>query len=100
MKKSYHTVLGGTILLFLFPYIVTMFVSGNVEQERKELAKSGKTILREGIYGKEEIDLEEYALGMAASEIPGGYEKEAVKAQGILARTYLYKAMGGILCRI
>ncbi|MCI8465189.1 MAG: SpoIID/LytB domain-containing protein [Lachnospiraceae bacterium] len=94
MKKSYSTVLGGTILLFLFPYIFTLFVSGSISEEPKEIAKSGKTILREGVYGREEIDLEEYILGVTASQIPGNYEKEAVKVQMILARTYLYKAMG------
>lgn len=95
MKKSYSTVLGGTILLFLFPYIFTLFASGSISEEPKEIAESGKVIVREGTYGKEEIDLEEYALGVAASQVPGDYEKEAVKAQLILARTYLYKAMGG-----
>lgn len=94
MKKSYSVVLGGTILLFLFPYIFTMFVSGSIAEEPKEIVESGKVIVREGTYGKEEIDLEEYALGVAASQIPGDYEKEAVKVQLILSRTYLYKAMG------
>ncbi len=94
MKKNFSTVLGGTILLFLFPYIFTLFVSGTVGEETKEIAESGKTILRSGAYGTEKIDLEEYVIGVAAAQIPGEYEKEAVKAQVILARTYLYKAMG------
>ncbi len=94
MKKSYSTVLIGTILLFLFPYIVTLFVSGSISREPKVIGKSGKVILRESAYGKEEIDLEEYAIGVAASQVPGNYEKDAVKVQLILARTYLYKALG------
>lgn len=95
MKKGYSTILFGTILLFLFPYIFTLFVSGSISEEPKEIAKSGKNVVRKGPYGKEEIDLEEYVLGVAASQLPGDYEKEAVKVQVILARTYLYKAAGG-----
>lgn len=94
MKKSHSTILFGTILLFLFPYIFTLFVSGSISEEPKEIGKSGKVILRESAYGKEEIDLEEYAVGVAASQIPGNYEKDAVKVQLILARTYLYKMAG------
>ncbi len=94
MKKSYSMILFGTILLFLFPYIFTLFVSGSTLEEQREIRKSGKTILRESAYGREEIDLEEYAVGVAASQIPGNYEKEAVKVQLILARTYLYKMVG------
>ncbi len=94
MKKGHSTVLFGTILLFLFPYIVTLFVSGSISEEPKEIRRSGKVIVREGVYGTEEVDLEEYALGAAASQMPGNYEKEAVKVQLILARTYLYKALG------
>ncbi len=94
MKKGYSAVLFGTILLFLFPYIVTLFVSGSISEEPEKIRESGKLIVRKGAYGTEEVDLEEYAVGVAASQIPGTYEKEAVKVQLILARTYLCKAMG------
>lgn len=94
MKKGYLPVLFGTILLFLFPYIVTLFVSGSISGEPEKIRESGKLIVRESAYGTEEVDLEEYAVGVAASQIPGTYEKEAVKVQLILARTYLYKAVG------
>ena len=95
MKKKGTSVFCGTILLLLFPYLVTLFASGKITVVPQKLAKSGKIILQTGLYGTGEIDLEEYVIGTAASQIPGSFEEEAVKAQMILARTYLYKAMGG-----
>lgn len=36
----------------------------------------------------EEIDLEEYIMGVVASEMPASFEEEALKAQAIAARTF------------
>jgi stage II sporulation protein D len=36
----------------------------------------------------EEIDLEEYIMGVVASEVPANFEDEALKAQAVAARTY------------
>ena len=34
------------------------------------------------------VDLEEYLVGVVAAEMPAGFEKEALKAQAVAARTY------------
>lgn len=36
----------------------------------------------------EEIDLEEYIMGVVASEMPASFEEEALKAQAVAARTF------------
>ena len=36
----------------------------------------------------EELNLEEYLLGVVSAEMPASYEEEALKAQAIVARTY------------
>lgn len=36
----------------------------------------------------EEIDLEEYVMGVVASEVPANFEEEALKAQAVAARTF------------
>lgn len=36
----------------------------------------------------EEIDLEEYVMGVVASEVPASFEEEALKAQAVAARTF------------
>ncbi|QNM04725.1 SpoIID/LytB domain-containing protein [Qiania dongpingensis] len=94
MKRNFLLAAGGTILLFLFPYMVTLFITGKITMAPKQTADSGRTVQIKSEYGTEEIDLEDYVQGVAASQIPGNYEKEAVKAQVIIARTYLYKMMG------
>lgn len=41
----------------------------------------------------EEVDLDEYLCNVISAEMPADYEKEALKAQAIVARTYtIYKA--------
>ena len=44
----------------------------------------------------EEIKLDEYLYGVVSSEMPANYEKEALKAQAVVARTYtIYKIKHG-----
>ena len=38
------------------------------------------------------IDLEDYVIGVIAAEMPASFNKEAIKAQSVLARTYALKA--------
>ena len=40
------------------------------------------------------IDLTEYLVGVLAAEMPASYSLEALKAQAVAARTYLYYKMG------
>lgn len=41
----------------------------------------------------EEVPLEEYVALVVASEMPMSFEKEAIKAQALAARTYIVKKM-------
>lgn len=41
----------------------------------------------------EKIELEEYVVGVVAGEIPASFNKEAIKAQSVLARTYSLKCL-------
>lgn len=44
----------------------------------------------------EELGLDEYLYGVVSSEMPASFEKEALKAQAVVARTYtLYKIING-----
>lgn len=40
------------------------------------------------------MSIEEYLPGLVAGQIPAEYEMEAIKAQAIIARTYIYRRMG------
>jgi stage II sporulation protein D len=51
----------------------------------------------------EKIPLEEYVKGVVAAEMPGSFHMEALKAQAVAARTYVYKrlkVMGGSGCSL
>ena len=91
MKKKIGTAI---LISFLFPYIITLTVSGTAAAEQsKEAGQSGRKIYldrEEGGY----VDLEDYLPGVIARQIPADYEPEVLKAQAILARTYIRKQMG------
>ena len=40
-----------------------------------------------------EMTINEYLVGVVPAEMPPDYEEEALKAQAVVARTYLYKKM-------
>ncbi|MCR4429748.1 MAG: stage II sporulation protein D [Tepidanaerobacteraceae bacterium] len=51
----------------------------------------------------EKIPLEEYVKGVVAAEMPAGFDMEAIKAQAVAARTYVYlrwKKNGGSGCSL
>lgn len=80
---------------------VLVKASGSLRVE--SLLRSGQTpeyegslelfFLPEGIWLVNELPLEEYLCGVLPSEIPSTYEKEAMKAQAICARSYAYAAL-------
>lgn len=84
----------GCLLALLIPYIVTLVWSGSIRGEVKEKAViSGKRILLDGkqsVY----VDAEEYLIGMVGRQMPPDYGPEALKAQAVVSRTYIYKKMG------
>ena len=43
----------------------------------------------------EQIELEEFLVGVLAAEVPASFEQEALKAQAIAARTYIMNNMDG-----
>jgi len=54
------------------------------------------TVYRSQTGQVEQLDLEEYIVGVVAAEMPASFEQEALKAQAICARTYaLRKLMEG-----
>ncbi len=101
----------GFLVIFLFPYIVTLSWSGAIngldglsglssvtdrgrfrtDPDRQENTGRRRINLSDG---KGYYDLEDYLPGLVARQIPAEYELEAIKAQAIIARTYIYRNMG------
>lgn len=99
--------LGGLFIIILM--IPTLLVTPYMEQSKGQLAEElkpaqkEKTVLAESqvdvpVYRSqqkliEDIPLEEYVVGVVASEMPADFEDEALKAQALAARTYIVKQM-------
>ena len=104
MRKILLYILCMVFLCFLVPILFTKKsepkkIKSNVEIEYKEEA----SLYDYGEYNKvkllhtktgevEELDLDQYLLGVVSSEMPASFEIEALKAQAVVARTYtIYK---------
>ena len=77
----------------LIPYIAAMMAGEEDSIPVSQVAQSGKTVTLQSSGNR--VDAEEYLIGLVAAAIPADYEMEAVKAQAVMERTYLYKAMDG-----
>ena len=90
MKK----IAGLCLLALLIPYVVTLLWTGRAEGNKTFSKEAQKSIILDGGAVPAEVDLEEYLIGVLALQIPASYEKETLKAQAVIARTYLYKQLG------
>lgn len=83
------------LLVLLVPYVVTLAWTGTVsgEEYQKTEVYSGRRIILDRDKSTY-LDVEEYLIGIVGRQIPADYNKETLKAQAIIARTYIYKQMG------
>jgi len=110
MKKLLLYVFGIIFFCFLIPAVFTTKFSINqngienvevsvveneipaeiIEYDYNEYSKIN--LLHKDTGNVEEVDLDQYLLGVVAAEMPADYEIEALKAQAMVARSYtLYK---------
>lgn len=94
------------LISLLFPYLLTMAWTGRAEGMTRFLpgagiggaedssGAGGRFIILDREGGGGRIPLEDYLIGAAAMQIPADCELETIKAQTIIARTYLYGLMG------
>lgn len=110
------------ILIYLFTFIFICFAipiiftskpkqQTNANAETEDLNKNNTEIIESTYDYKqyqtikllhastnkiEELPLDEYLYGVVSAEMPASFEKEALKAQAVVARTYtLYKIVNG-----
>jgi len=72
-------------------------VSGKLD-EKLQKQKTSEPSIEVAVYRTktkqiEKPDLEDYVVGVVASEMPATFEKEALKAQALTARTYIVKQL-------
>ena len=74
-------------IMLLIPYITTLAWTGRLEQS--ESHKTDKVII-DGAKENGVISIEEYLVHILAAQIPAEFESETLKAQAVIARTYIY----------
>lgn len=90
MKK----IAGMCLLAVLIPYVVTLAWTGRIEGGKSVSGEIKRTVVLDRGAAPAAVDLEEYLIGVTALQIPASYEEETLKAQAVIARTYLCKQMG------
>ena len=114
MKKAIFYIIWFITIVFILPVIFTTSPKSQetiAQEENQKQDTEEKNIKTEDMnpyylkYQKikllhtetgeiEELDMNEYLYGVVSAEMPASYEKEALKAQAIVARTYtIYQAM-------
>lgn len=85
----------------IFPYVLTMAWTGRQGGtamagvvSSSQIGEGERVIVLDREGAEQPVLLEEYLIGIVAEQIPAEYELETIKAQMIIARTYLYGVMG------
>lgn len=84
MKKIIY--LTGVILVI--PFFISIFYYAKEHVNNEKVTIKVKRVEKNII---EEIDLENYIIGVVAGEMPSSFELEALKAQAVASRTYALK---------
>ena len=95
LKEKIKTCFAVCVLFLTVPYIVTYLFQGNETSpspEKVENITQGQLPITINADG-EELDVEEYLAGIVAEEIPLDRQLEAIKAQAVIARTMLTRAL-------
>ena len=109
MKRITLYILCVVFIFFLLPIIFTqknktknkdIFNNNEKEKDSHELYNykdlNKLKVLHTNTGEVEEIDLDNYLLGVVSAEMPANFEIEALKAQAVVARTYtIYKIENG-----
>lgn len=91
MGKKLLAVLLAALLL---PYVITLAWTGRIEEKKEvPLPASGKLVYLDRKSGDAYMDVEEYLPGVVAKQMPVDYGKEALRAQAVIARTYIYRKL-------
>lgn len=89
MKRKIEHTLTIILLMLLIPCAVTLLLKGKMESIYRKIQDEAAYISVKTQRGIQEMNMEEYIIGITATQIPLDYELEAIKAQMVIARTNL-----------
>lgn len=88
--------------MVMIPYVTTLAWTGRLEGNRERSKENyfldsgtDRTILVERGEKESEVSVEEFLVHVLAAQIPAEFGPETLKAQAVLARTYIYGVMNG-----
>lgn len=87
------------LVMVLVPYVTTLAWTGRLDSDGFLWEPGGKdgdrTVIVEQNGKKIPVNLETFLVGVVADQIPAEYGEETIKAQAVLARTYIYRELDG-----
>lgn len=94
MKEKQKKIISIVTIIFLLPYVLTVFIKG------EGAIPSYSSMISEEVYVSVSdevihVSWDEYLIGIVAKEIPEEYSLEAIKAQTIIVRTRLEEERQG-----
>lgn len=94
MKKIIIIVISFISIIFI-PYFITRHLyEKKIENPKVDLIQNKIVRVKRVSKNKiEKVPLEEYVMGVISSEMPISFEKEALKAQAVCARSYVLRKM-------
>ncbi len=86
------------LLIILLPYTCALLFSDNKvpinkEEVYKTVENNNFKVVLTKTFGTQEISFDEYLIGALASEIPGEYNAETIKAQAVILRSACFYAL-------
>lgn len=78
----------------MVPYVLTMAVTGRVEQNYSENVFSGRRVKVKYKNAEQSIDINKFIIMVLASRFSDSQEIEVLKAESIMIRTDIYRIMG------
>jgi len=94
MKHFFQNAISAILIIMLLPYVITTMCKGGINFAKEEKMENTKTIIVNDNNVQLELDIEQYIIGVIASQVPINYEREAIKAQSVIARTSVMKKIG------
>ena len=96
LKKSFFVLIAIIFIVVVIPFIIIYNICGFYDGEKNDVGQipqiTDSTVIKVYIAKEdkvEEMNINDYLMGVVSAEIPASFNEEALKAQAVAARSYL-----------